>query len=566
MKKILNTATKKEKQSVKNKKLSAFASVLTIFTIGIMVLLIISNILTHSITGNKQKLTEYAIQLRSGSQYLTTEVRAYSASTQKIHYDNYMNEVNVTKRRDTAIEKMKKIGLKKSELATIEEIMNISQGLIPLEENAMAAADKGNSEEALSYVYGEEYQSSINEISEKTDSFISALNKRTDKEVFVVQIFSYFINVLGFLALLAILFTQKRYALFVKNELLEPILTVEKQMESISNGILDDPFTLEEDDTEIGSLAGSIKTTKDFLHTIISDLSEKLSLLAIGDYTFSIEKEYIGQFVDIKESMNAILDNMNSIFRTIEDASSIVMTNTEQLSISTQQLAETCVEENMAVDLIVSSLETLNNGIQQVSYKAEESETLSDQAAGFLFNGTEKMQELNTSIIEIKDCSAQIIKITNTINDIAAQTDLLSLNASIEAARAGEAGKGFAVVADEVKKLAEQSSEAVMGTEALINKTIDAVEHGSNLAEETSSILQQVATLAQKSTSIMKEVTISSKDQSVKASEVLENINKIQESIETNSAASQETAASTEEESAQTERLNKLLSQFQLRE
>lgn len=566
MKKFLNTSTGKEKQSVKNKKLSSFSSTLTIVTIGIMALLIISNIFTHSITNKKQKLAEYAIQLRTGSQHLTTEVRAYSASMNKDHYEHYMEELNVTKDRDNAIENMKKIGLHKSELAAIEQIMDISESLVPLEENAMQEADNGNSQAALSYVYGKEYQASINEISDKTDAFIVALNKRTSREVLVVQIFSYIVNILGFVSLLAILLTQKQYASFVKNELLEPVLAVEREMESISNGILDNPFELQEDDTEIGSLIGSIKTTKDFLYTIISDLSEKLSLLAIGDYSFSFEQEYIGQFTDIKESMKAILDNMNSIFRTIEDASSIVMSNTEQLSISTQQLAETCVEENMAVDTIVSSLEILSNGIHETSQKAEESEILSNEAGSFLLGGTEKMQELNISIMEIKDCSSQIIKITNTINDIAAQTDLLSLNASIEAARAGEAGKGFAVVADEVKKLAEQSSEAVMGTEALINKTIDAVEHGSSLAEETSAILQQVAELAQKSTAIMNNVTISSKEQSKKAAEVLQNINKIQESIETNSAASEETAASTEEESAQTERLNNLLSQFKLRE
>ena len=172
------------------------------------------------------------------------------------------------------------------------------------------------------------------------------------------------------------------------------------------------------------------------------------------------------------------------------------------------------------------------------------------------------MKLLNAAIAEIKDCSHQIINITNTINDIAGQTDLLSLNASIEAAKAGEAGKGFAVVADEVKKLAEQCSEAVMGTEALINKTILAVDHGSSLSEETSLILQQSAELAGKSTVLMGNVAEFSKEQSVKAGQVLEDVSQIQESVETISAASEQTAASTQEENAQTERLNEMLTQF----
>ncbi len=477
-----------------------------------------------------------------------------------------MNEVNTAKNREAAIAAMKKTGLSKNELSIIEEIMSISNTLVPLEEKAMEAAQKGDKESALAYVYGKEYQASINEIEAKTAVFIETLEKRMDRNVLICQIISYVIEFFGFCALLSVLFIQKQYAVFVKQELLDPILIVQKQMESISNGILDEPFPLEEDDTEIGALARSIHTTKDFLHSIISDLSDKLSLLAVGDFTFTIDKDYIGQFVDIKESLEAILDNMNSVFQTIEEASGVVLSNTNQLAIGTEQLAESCVEQSAAVDSIVVSVESLKCGIGETYGKAEEAETLAEKAGVFLTNGTEKMQELNTTISEIHECSKQIIQITNTINDIAEQTNLLSLNASIEAAKAGEAGKGFAVVAGEVKKLAEQCSDAVMNTETLVNRTVLSVEHGNSLSEETSDILSHVAELAGKSTLLMKEVTSASHRQSQNVSKVLDDVSRIQETVETNSAASEETAASTEEESAQAERLNTLLKQFKVKE
>lgn len=564
MKKIRNQ--KKEKQSIKNQKLSSTSSLLTILSICIMVFMIISNIITYHIRDTKESLENNAIRLREASQYLTSEVRAFSGSIDNSHYENYINEVNTAKNREAAIAAMKKTGLSKNELSIIEEIMSISNTLVPLEEKAMEAAQKGDKESALAYVYGKEYQTSINEIEAKTAVFIETLEKRMDRKVFIFQIISYIIEFFGFGALLSVLFIQKQYAGFVKQELLDPILIVQKQMESISNGILDDPFILEEDDTEIGTLTRSIHTTKDFLHSIISDLSDKLSLLAVGDFTFTIDKDYIGQFVDIKESLEAILDNMNSVFQTIEEASGVVLSNTNQLAIGTEQLAESCVEQSSAVDRIVVSVESLKCGIGETYSKAEEAETLAEKAGVFLTDGTEKMQELNTTISEIHECSKQIIQITNTINDIAEQTNLLSLNASIEAAKAGEAGKGFAVVADEVKKLAEQCSDAVMNTETLVNRTVLSVEHGNSLSEETSDILCHVSELAGKSTLLMKEVTSASHQQSQSVSKVLDDVSRIQETVETNSAASEETAASTEEESAQAERLNTLLKQFKVKE
>lgn len=265
-------------------------------------------------------------------------------------------------------------------------------------------------------------------------------------------------------------------------------------------------------------------------------------------------------------SLKKLVEDNLRVLSNISDVGSQVTISSSQVASASQALAQGSTEQASAIQEITASIDEIAGKTKQNAEQANDAASLVAKAIEDVKRGNQQMQDMVTAMQDINKASESISKIIKVIGDISFQTNILALNAAVEAARAGEAGKGFAVVADEVKKLAEQSSEAVMGTEALINKTIDAVEHGSNLAEETSSILQQVATLAQKSTSIMKEVTISSKDQSVKASEVLENINKIQESIETNSAASQETAASTEEESAQTERLNKLLSQFQLRE
>lgn len=565
MKKSSSTPVRREKQSVENKRLSLTASVLAIAAICIMLVVVIFAIITENFLAQEEDLSLDAISLREGSQYLTTEIRAYAATGDKTHYDNYWKEVNETKTRDHAIERMKKIGLTEEEMAIIEEILSESNNLIPIEEKAMKAVADDDLTTALSYVYGKEYNKGVEEIETKTTAFIDKLSKRMNQKVVIFQIISYIINTVGLATLVVVLLIQRKYSRFVKSDILEPVFMVKGEMIAISNGILDQEFNLEEDDTEIGELIGSIKSTKAFLHSMVGDLSEKLSLLATGDMSFSIEKEYIGQFADIKESMEAILDNMNSIFETIDEAAETVLMNTEQLSISSQQLATSCMDQNSSVEIIADSVSVLDSGLAETAKKADTAESLSTKAGGFLSDCTGRMDDLINAIAEINTCSSQIIALTGTISNIAEQTNLLSLNASIEAARAGEAGKGFAVVADEVKKLAEQSSSAVMETEELINKTVAAVEKGTEFATETSDILRQVAEYASQSSALLSEVKAGTQIQTEKAAEVVNSVDKIQEAVENNSAASEETAASSEEENAQAERLKTLLNQFKLR-
>ncbi|MBV1832402.1 methyl-accepting chemotaxis protein, partial [Komagataeibacter melomenusus] len=130
----------------------------------------------------------------------------------------------------------------------------------------------------------------------------------------------------------------------------------------------------------------------------------------------------------------------------------------------------------------------VENVAEQVRHNSQSASEISTKVVvlgdDILENDT-KMHEMVKSMLEIKNASMQIDKIIETINDIASQTNLLALNASIEAARAGEAGKGFAVVANQVNQLAEQSSQAVKESAALIKTSVNAVGKGMLLAEET---------------------------------------------------------------------------------
>ena len=174
------------------------------------------------------------------------------------------------------------------------------------------------------------------------------------------------------------------------------------------------------------------------------------------------------------------------------------------------------------------------------------------------------MQELKEAIGEISHCSERIGTIIGTIQDIASQTNLLSLNAAIEAARAGEAGKGFAVVADQVKNLAEESAEAAGETTKLIEMTIHAVEKGIAIADETAENMQGVMEGARISTEKMQTVAESLKQEAQNMYKIDQNVTKVAEVVDNNSATSQETAAVSEEQAAQVATMVQMMDQFEI--
>ena len=178
--------------------------------------------------------------------------------------------------------------------------------------------------------------------------------------------------------------------------------------------------------------------------------------------------------------------------------------------------------------------------------------------------GNQKMEDLKIAISEISRCSEQISTIISAIEDIASQTNLLSLNAAIEAARAGEAGRGFAVVAEQVKKLAEESSEAAGRTTALIQTTIDAVDKGIAIADETAASILEVMEGARLASEKMEQISVLLEKDVENVHVLNDNVMAVSGVVDNNSATSEETAAVSEEQKAQVETMVGLMRQFQI--
>ena len=164
-------------------------------------------------------------------------------------------------------------------------------------------------------------------------------------------------------------------------------------------------------------------------------------------------------------------------------------------------------------------------------------------------NGREQMKLLTEEMEKITDISKEIANIITAIEDIASQTNLLSLNASIEAARAGEAGRGFAVVADQIGKLAADSAASAVSTRQLIEKTLQEIEKGNESTIKTSEAFEKII-------SDMKDFAIVARDTRENADGQAEALEQISEGIEQISGVVQNTAASAEESTAISEQLS----------
>lgn len=275
--------------------------------------------------------------------------------------------------------------------------------------------------------------------------------------------------------------------------------------------------------------------------------------------------------VDVKSSDDVLTnalkklveDNLHAL-SNISDAGSQVTVSSSQVASASQALAQGSTEQASAIEEITASIDEIAEKTKQNAEQANAAASLVVTAIDDVKKGNKQMEEMMTAMQNINKASESISKIIKVIDDISFQTNILALNAAVEAARAGEAGKGFAVVAEEVRSLAAKSSEAAAETAELIEDSIEKVNSGSKIADDTAKALEAITNAVQESEVIINGIAESSNYQATAVAQIEQAITQVSQVVQTNSATSEQCAAASEELSNQASRMRDMLSNYQL--
>ena len=557
------------KKAMNQSKLNLILNGISITALLLVVLLVMvySSINSKVNRANEDRfgLTYNANRFMNGSAYLTNEVRAYAATGEKVHYDNYWNEINNLKNRDLGVAAMQDIGITDGEQAMIDQMSSLSNNLVPLEEGAMKQVQEGQMAEALGYVYGDEYNGVIGNINALKEQFLDTLDQRTQSEVDTLVLEANIVKGIIFLALMCVGIMQICVLIVTKKKILNPIIAVRDQMGEIAKGNLSAEFTLEPDTSEIGMLVASIHETKKELKKYISDIDSKMSQMAGGKLDLAIGNSYRGEFLPIQKAMAQILDSLNNALFQIDQTSGQVSDESEKMASDAQLLSNGAVEQASAVEELSASVQALSVQVNSTSKDAENARQSSLDAAQKLQICNQKMEDLTIAMGDISKASQEISGIIKTIEDISFQTNILALNAAVEAARAGMAGKGFAVVADEVQSLANKSSAAAQDITKLIINSMKLVEHGTTLSADTTQTLAQGVTGANRSTELVERIARSATEQAESLNQITLGMNQISDVVQTNAATAEKSSMTAQELRGQAEEMKKSTQRFKLR-
>jgi len=383
------------------------------------------------------------------------------------------------------------------------------------------------------------------------------------------ELAAYVLMAIGFVLLICVVVFAMSMVKKVTKAIVPPIKQVEEASKRLYAGDMSasKELTYHSED-EIGVLAEALRGSMDNLDGWVQEISGTLESIACGDLTKQADDitDFRGDFASIKDSFVLILQNLNEALSMIARSAQEVDIGADEIAKSATDLAEGTTEQAGAVEELSATIAT-------VAVAAEDSAKQTGKAYDMVMKSVndaeadmKQVHLLQEEMQKIKDISEEVQSIIGTIEDIASQTSLLSLNASIEAARAGEAGRGFAVVADQIGKLAQDSAQAAVSTRNLIEATVQEVDNGNAITKTTVTAFEKIIKDMNMFAGVTENVRTGALSAAEAMKEVERGIEQISEVTQQNAAASEESSAVSEELAAKAEELESQVRRFKLTE
>ncbi len=343
-----------------------------------------------------------------------------------------------------------------------------------------------------------------------------------------------------------------------------PIDIMDGVMGELAHGELDKKADYIYDD-EFKNMMDNADFATAELKKYITNISYTLQCLSNKNMDITVSDDYVGEFVIIQKAMTDIVDNMNQMLSEMKEAFCQVQDSADSMAEAAQGMAHGAEVQDQHIKTLADNMNQVAESVHHNAKAAEDVEKFSAEVVCQMEQGEEKMQELSLAMDEIMNGSKEIEKIINVITEIAAQTNMLALNASIEAARAGENGRGFAVVAGEIGNLASSSADAAKNITNLIHKSITAVDYGVHVTEDTVKVLEGITHMSEEIAQNISRIASDSRTQDGLLVSMRDSANEIAAVVDENTASAQETSALSEELYGYTENVMEVIDQYHLR-
>jgi len=321
---------------------------------------------------------------------------------------------------------------------------------------------------------------------------------------------------------------------------------------------IDDAFDdedLEHLKQEINRLMSTVRTGLD--HTV-----ETLSDFAAGDLSVRMNGDFEGAFLDLQENLNATIERLSGLVAEIASVSAAVNTASEEMARGASQLSQGTGEQARSTEETAASMNEMSTSVSSSAQNSQEARRVSVGAAEKAERGSKIVGEAIDAMSEIEASSGKVGAIVALIENIAFQTNLLSLNASVEAARAGAAGKGFAVVAAEVRDLAGRTTDASNEINELIKASSSRIQSGVDLIDKTGASLNEIMEAIKNVDNYVQDISNASQEQAAGVAEVTNTLMGIEKRTQTNAEIAERGEQNAADLKKSAHQLSELLSFF----